>query len=335
MPRLLSMSCALLFIAPAAAQAQAPAAAKPVEIYVGSSVGAGYDLYARLLSRHIGRHLPGNPSVVVKNMDGAGGLRVANWLFGVAPKDGSVLATIGRGIPFDNLLDPKKVTFDGRRFGWVGSMNNEVSVCVSWHTSPVKTLDDMLTTELAVGASGAGGDSVVFPTLLNAMLGTRMKIISGYPGGNEISLALERGEVQGRCGWSWSSANATSAKWFESRQVRVLTQIGLSKHPDLPHVPLALDMAKTSEQRDALRLVFARNFMAWPYATPPGTAPERIQEFRTAFMAATRDPALLAEAKASSGFEIRPVSGEEIEKLLEQTYATSAAVVQRTAELLR
>ena len=167
------------------------------------------------------------------------------------------------------------------------------------------------------------------------MLGTRMKIVSGYPGGNEISLALRARRGTGPLRLVLVERDATSSKWFASGRVHVLTQIGLSKHPDMPNVPLAIDMARTNEQRDALRLIFARNSMAWPFATPPGTAPERIQEFRTAFMATTTDPALLAEAKSGGGFEIRPVSGEEIDKILEQAYATPPAVVSRTAGLLK
>ena len=318
----------------ALAQASGFYAGKTLEIYAGSSAGAGYDLYARLVSRHIGKHLPGAPSVVVKNYAGAGGVRLANWLYGVAPRDGLSIGTFGRGVAFETLLNPKAAAFDGRQFSWIGSVNDEVSVCVASNKSDVARFEDVLSRELTVGSTGAGGDTFIFSTLLNAVLGAKLKIVSGYPGGNEISLALERGEVHGRCGWSWSSLSATHAKWVEGGQVRVLAQLGLWKHPDLPNVPLALDFAKTPEQRDALKLVFARQAMAWPFMAPPATPTQRVQELRAGFSGAMKDPALLQEAKAAN-FEIRPVSGEEIEKILGEAFAIAPDVVARMADMLK
>ncbi|HWG06407.1 MAG TPA: tripartite tricarboxylate transporter substrate-binding protein [Beijerinckiaceae bacterium] len=308
--------------------------AKGLDIYVGSSPGAGYDLYARLLSRYMDKYLPGKPTIRVINMDGAGGLTLANWLYSVAPHDGQILGTFGRGVAFENLLEPQHATFDGRKFGWVGSMNDEVSVCVAWNTSGITKFEDLQTKELTVGATGAGGDTYVLANLLNSVLGTKLKIVNGYPGGNEISLALERGEVQGRCGWSWSSLKATHMDWIKSGKMRVIVQLGLNKHPDLPDVPSALDFVKTPEQRDILKLVFARETMAWPFATPPGVPPARLAEFRKAFVAATKDPDLLSEAEKSQ-FEIRPVTGEQIDKILADAYNIPAATISRTAELLK
>ena len=320
-----------------AARAQAPAgfyAGKTLEIYAGTSAGAGYDLYARLLARHMGKHLPGAPQIVVKNMTGAGGVRLANWLASAAPADGTAIGTFSRGVAFDQLLKPKSVTVDGRRLNWIGSISDEVSVCVAWHTSGVSTFDDVFARELTVGATGASGDTYIFAAVLNGVLNTKLKIVSGYPGGNEISLALERGEVQGRCGWSWSSLKAVQGKWVQDGQMKVLAQIALDKHPDLPNVPLALDYAKSPEQRDALSLVFARQAMAWPYAAPPATPPERLRELRAAFDAALTDPALLAEANKSN-FEVRPVGGAQIEALLKRTYAVAPEVVARAAASLK
>ena len=207
-------------------------------------------------------------------------------------------------------------------------------MCVASNKSDVTRFEDVLSRELTVGSTGAGGDTFIFSTLLNAVLGAKLKIVSGYPGGNEISLALERGEVHGRCGWSWSSLSATHAKWVEGGQVRVLAQLGLWKHPDLPNVPLALDFAKTPEQRDALKLVFARQAMAWPFMAPPATLAQRVQELRAGFSGAMKDPALLQEAKGAN-FEIRPVSGEEIEKILGEAFAIAPDVVARTADMLK
>lgn len=330
---IVSLCLAWLQVTAPTAEAQT-SAAKGLDIYVGSSAGAGYDLYARLLSRYIGKYLPGNPTIRVINMDGAGGLTLANWLYSVAPHDGQILGTFGRGVAFENLLEPQHASFDGRKFGWVGSMNDEVSVCIAWNTSGVTKFEDLQTKELTVGATGAGGDTYVLANLLNVALDTKLKIVNGYPGGNEISLALERGEVQGRCGWSWSSLKATHMDWIESGQMRVIVQLALNKHPDLPDVPLALDFVKTPEQRDILKLVFARETMAWPFATPPGIPEARLQELRKAFAAATSDPALLSEAKKSD-FEIRPVTGEAIDQILDHAYNIPPAIVSRTAALMK
>ena len=330
-----TMACALAALSSAQAQSSdAFYAGKNLEIYAGSSAGAGYDLYARLLSRHFGKHLPGTPTIVVKNLAGAGGLRLANWLYSVAPRDGLSIGTFGRGVAFESLLNPKSDSFDSRKFAWIGSVNDEVSVCVAWNSSGVAKFEDVFTKELTVGSTGAGGDTFIFSTLLNGVLGARLKIVSGYPGGNEISLAMERGEVQGRCGWSWSSLSATHSKWVEGGQVRVLAQLGLAKHPDLPNVPLALEFAKSDEQRDSLRLVFARQAMAWPFVAPPGTPAARVQDLRKAFVAALNDSALLADA-GKGGFEVRPVSGEDIEAMLSQAYQIPEAVVKRTADMLK
>ena len=239
---------ALAFASPA--RAQAPAEfykGKNVELYIGYSVGGGYDLYARMLARHMGKHIPGNPTVVPKNMEGAGSLRLANWLYRVAPKDGSVFGIIGRGTGFDPLLGNKAAQFDGPKYTWIGSANNEVSICVAWHTSGVTKFEDLLTRELVVGGTSASADTDQFPKIVNGVLGTKMRVVTGYPGGNEVGLAMERGEVQGRCGWSWSSVKSTHQQWYDQKKFAVLVQLALAKHPDLPDVPLVVDLAKTDE----------------------------------------------------------------------------------------
>ena len=201
------MAAVFLLVAASAGRAQSPAdfyKGKTVELYIGYSSGGAYDLYARMLARYIGKHIPGNPIVLPKNMAGAGSLLLANWLYNVAPKDGSVFGMIGRGTGFDPILGNKRAQFDGTKYLWLGSANNEVSVCVAWHTSGVTRFSELLTRELVVGGTGASADTDQFPKITNGVLGTRFKIVTGYPGGNEISLAMERGEVQGRCGWSIS-----------------------------------------------------------------------------------------------------------------------------------
>ena len=203
---------ATLTLSAAAAQAQSPAdfyKGKTVELYIGYSVGGGYDVYARLLARYLGKHIPGNPNVVPKNMEGAGSLRLTNWLYNAGPKDGTVLGTIARGAAFDPLLIKAPSNFDAQKFNWIGSMNDEVSVCVSWKDSGITKFDELYTKELIIGGTGASADTDQFPRLLNGILGTKFKIVTGYPGGNDVSLAMQRGEVKGRCGWSWSSVKST------------------------------------------------------------------------------------------------------------------------------
>ncbi len=206
-----------LSIAPfSVAQAQDAAAfykGRNVNMEIGYSVGGGYDVYARTIARFIGRHIPGAPTVVVKNMEGAGSLRLANWLYNAAPKDGTEMGTIGRGVAFDPLLGNKSAQFDASKFTWVGSANNEVSVCVAWQNNGISKFEDLYGKQMTVGGTGGGSDTDVFPQILNAVLGTKMKLISGYPGGNDVGLAMERGEVQGRCGWScWSSWRSPSIR---------------------------------------------------------------------------------------------------------------------------
>jgi tripartite-type tricarboxylate transporter receptor subunit TctC len=307
---------------------------KNVEMYIGYSAGGGYDVYARLVARHIGKHIPGNPNIIPKNMTGAGSLKLANWLYNVAPKDGTVIGMIGRGTGFDPLFGIKGAQFQGTRFNWLGSANDEVSVCVSWHTSDVKTFDDLLTHELIVGGTGASADTDQFPKIMNAVLGTKMRIITGYPGGNDIGLAMERGEVKGRCGWSWSSVKATHQHWLDEKKINVLIQLSLEKHPDLPTVPLVVDLAKTDDDKKIMRLLFARQVMGRPFLAPPDLPPDRLAALRKAFMDTMRDKEFLADAERGK-LEITPVSGEGIQKLVAEVYATPAAVTKRATELLK
>jgi tripartite-type tricarboxylate transporter receptor subunit TctC len=326
---------ALAFASPA--RAQAPAEfykGRNVELYVGYSVGGGYDLYARMLARHMSKHIPGNPTVVPKNMEGAGSLRLANWLYRVAPKDGSVLGIIGRGTGFDPLLGNKAAQFDGPKYTWVGSANNEVSICVAWHTSGVTKFEDLLTRELVVGGTSASADTDQFPKIVNGVLGTKMRVVTGYPGGNEVGLAMERGEVQGRCGWSWSSVKSTHQQWYDQKKFAVLVQLALAKHPDLADVPLVVDLAKTDEDRQVLRLIFARQVMGRPFLAPPDIPPERTAALRKAFLDTLADKEFLADTDKAQ-LEINPVAGAEIQRLVTEIYQTPAAVAQKAASYIR
>ncbi|MFZ9501746.1 MAG: Bug family tripartite tricarboxylate transporter substrate binding protein [Beijerinckiaceae bacterium] len=321
---------AFALLAAGAAQAQE----KPVNLYIGYSTGGGYDVYGRIVARHIGKHLPGNPNVIVNNMPGAGSMRLANWLYNVAPKDGTVFGTVARGIAFDTLLGMPGANFDATKFNWVGSANDEVSVCVAWHTSGVTKFEQTTAKELIVGGTGGSADTDQFPKVFNGVLGTKFKIVAGYPGGNDINLAMERGEVQGRCGWSWSSVISTKPDWLKDKKISVLVQLSLEKHPDLPDVPLITEFAKDPLQQGVFKLVFARQVMGRPFLAPPGVPADKIATLRKAFMETMKDKDLLSEAEKAQ-LEITPVPGETVQKLVADAYAMPQEVIKKTADVLK
>src|SRR5215471_2070456 len=297
------------------AHAQSPAEfykGRNVELYIGYSVGGAYDLYARVLARHLGKHIPGSPTIVPKNMEGAGSLRLANWLYNVSAKDGTVLATIGRGTAFDPLLGSKGAQFRADKFTWIGSANNEVSV----------------------GGTGQAADTDQFPRILNGVLGTKFRIVTGYPGGNDVTLAMERGEVKGRCGWSWSSVLSTHKRWIEDKSISVLVQLSLNKHPDLPDVPHVMDFAKSEDQQQMFKLIFARQVMGRPYLAPPDVPKDRAEALRKAFIDTMKDNEFLADAEKSQ-LEINPVDGAEVEKLVKELYQTPKPLADKAAQLIR
>jgi tripartite-type tricarboxylate transporter receptor subunit TctC len=308
---------------------------KTVDMYVGFTVGGGYDLYARLVARHIGRYIPGSPTVVVKNMTGAGSVRLANFLYASAPKDGTVIGAFARGVPFDPLLgNPGPQFEDGSKFSFVGSANAESSVCAAWKGTGFKTFDDMKSREIVTGGINASNESDQHPKVLNAVLGTKIKLVTGYPGGNDITLAMERGEVQARCGWSWSSVKSSHSNWLKDGTLVVLIQNGLEKHEDMPNVPLIMDLAKGEEEQQMLRLVFGPQKMGRPFAAPPGIPADRLAALRKAFDAVMKDPALLAEAEKAQ-LEITPISGQEMESLVQAAYKTPPEIARRVGAMLK
>jgi tripartite-type tricarboxylate transporter receptor subunit TctC len=338
----LSRSCVV--IAVAALLLNTPALADPVEDFykgkslnlaVGFTVGGGYDLYARLVGRHIGRFIPGKPTVVVRNMEGAGSLRLANWLYAAAPKDGTALGVFARGVPFDPLLGNPGPQFEnGAQFSFIGSANNESSVCIAWHRAGIKTFDDLKSKEMIVGGMNASNESDQHPKALNAIFGTKLKLVTGYPGGNDITLAMERGEVQGRCGWSWSSVKSNHSNWLQDGTMLLLLQNALEKHPDMPNVPLVMDLAQSDEQKQTLRLVFGPQKMGRPFIAPPGIPADRLAALRKAFLETMKDPEFLAEAKKSK-LDIDAISGEEIQALVEDGYKTPRDVAKKVGALIR
>ena len=330
-------ACALALLIPVPGVSQTPAEfyrGRTVELYIAYSAGGGYDLYARMLARHLGKHIPGNPQVLAKNMEGAGGLRLANWLYQAAPRDGTVIGATSRNIAFEPLIGNKGAQYDSRRFTWLGSANDEVSTCVSWHTSGVTTIKDVLSKELVIGSIGTADDTYQYPRLMNNTLGTKFKLVTGYPGNNDISIALERGEVAGRCGWSWSSVKTTRMSWVAEKKINVLIQLSLTKHADLPDVPLIMDLARDEEQRQMFRLIFARQVMGRPFQSTPDVPADRLKALQQAFMDTLKDPVFLAEADKAK-FEITPVSAAAIETLVADILKMPPALAQRAGELLK
>jgi tripartite-type tricarboxylate transporter receptor subunit TctC len=307
---------------------------RTVEVYVGYSTGGGYDIYARMLARHMGRFIPGNPTLLPKNMEGAGSLRLANWLANAAPRDGSVFGTIGRGTAFDPVLGQPGAQFTASELSWLGSMNHEVSICASMNTSGISRFEDLSSKELLVGAVSNNDDTGQFARVINTVFGTKLKIVTGYPGGNDVVLAMERGEVQGRCGWSWSSVVAARASWWKEKKINILVQLALAKHPDLPEVPLVTDLAKTDAQRQMLRMIFARQVMGRPFVAPPGVPAERVAALRKAFMDTMADKDFLADCEKAK-LEVAPVPGEKVEALVKEIYATPPEVARLAAAALK
>ena len=323
-----------MLAAPARAADTSPFAGKTVRILVGFSAGGGYDIYARELGRYLGRHIPGNPSIVVQNMVGAGSLKAVNFLYNAAPRDGTVLATFARGIVFEPLVGHLDgAQFDAPKFNWIGSISNEVSVCAINTSRGIFTWQDMLTKKTLIGASGAGADSDVFPIVLRNLFQLPMRIVTGYPGGTDLNLAMERGEIDGRCGWSWTSIVSRNRDWLANKRIQITLQIALAKHEDLPDVPLITDLVSDPRRDAALRLIVSRQSIARPFAAPPEVPAERIETLRQAFDATMRDPDFLAEMRSQT-LEVRPVGGVEVQKLMREIYASPPEVVKLARDIL-
>ncbi len=299
---------------------------KTINLIVGFSAGGGYDTTARIVAPYLKKHLPGNPSVVVQNMDGAGSLKATNYLYSVAPKDGTVIGTFSRGMPMEPLIGSGAALFDSAKFTWLGSTTSEYSVVLAWHTSPVKTWNDLLKTEFTVGGEGSGSDSDIYAMLLKNLFGAKIKLVTGYPGSAELMLAVERGEIDGRASWSWSSLKSAKADWIRDKKVNYLVQLNIGRNPDLPEVPLILDLATNEKQRQILKVVLSRQTMGRPFAAPPGIPEDRKQALRKAFDDTMKDPEFLAEAKQRK-MDVNPVSGAEVEKLVAELYRTPPDVI--------
>jgi tripartite-type tricarboxylate transporter receptor subunit TctC len=294
---------------------------------LSADAGGGYAAYARAFASYFGDHIPGKPSIVIQHMPGGGGLRAMSYLFAVAPRDGTTIGLVHSSVPFAPLYGIRGAAFDPRQMGWIGSIATSRGICVAWHTAGIATWQDMLDKELIVGGSGAGSQMETLPALLNRLFGTRIKVISGYKGGNAIYLAMERGEVQGRCGGLVSSINATRPDWFASHKVTVPIQVAINRNAQFPDVPAIVELAKDERTKDILRLALAAEDMDRPILAPPGVPPERLAALREAFHAAMIDPGFIADAKRQR-LEIDEVAGEKVAAIIATTFALPPDVVK-------
>jgi tripartite-type tricarboxylate transporter receptor subunit TctC len=309
---------------------------KNVQLVIGYAPGGGYDIYARALARHMARHIPGRPAIVVQNMPGAGSIKAANYLYNIAPKDGTTFGGFARGAFLDPLLGRGEgAQYVAAKYGWLGSISNEVGVCAFRADSGIATWRDMQTKSYVIGSTGAGADSDVFPTVLRKMFGLpTMKVVTGYHSAADVVLAITRKEVDGRCGWSWSSMMAWNKDLYQSKAINVALQLSSQKLAELPDTPSILEVAREGDQQSALKLILSRQTMARPYVAPPGIPPERLQALRSAFDATMTDPDFLAEAQRQD-LEVRPVSGREADALINEIYASPPGVVKLAIEVMK
>jgi tripartite-type tricarboxylate transporter receptor subunit TctC len=302
---------------------------KNVTLVIGYSVGGGYDLYGRLVARHLGKYIPGQPNIVPQNREGAGSMRAAIYIYNAAPKDGTVIGTFSRSMAVAPLLN--EAPFDASKFSWLGSVSTDVNVCMTWNTSPVKTWDDMLAKRFKMGGLGAGADPDIFALMFKNVFGAKLQLVSGYPGTNDVALAMERGEVDGMCGLSWSTVKTRHGDWLAGKKVNIPVQAGLHKEGDIPNVPGVMDLAKTPEQTQIVRLLLASQEMARPFAAPPGIPDDRRRALVAAFDKTMKDPDFLADAEKMKA-DVDPVSADALESLLADVYKTPKDVVAKAAK---
>lgn len=306
---------------------------KAIRFLVGYGPGTGYDVYMRVVQRHIGKHIPGRPTVVPENMPGAGGLIMANYLYNVAPRDGTAIGLPSRNLMTDPLHGNEAAKFDALKFNWLGSVSSDVSTCLTWRKSGVLTLKDALTREVKLGGNGPQTDSAIMPRVLNALIGTKFKTYNGYPDSGAVGLAMEQGEVDGYCGFTLGSVRSSRPVWLEKDQVAIISQMGPENHPDLKDTPNPLGMMKDEASRQAYLLVFGAGKMGRPIATPPGVPADRVAALRKAFEATIKDPEFLDDVKRSRIDMDGPSDGAAVESLIRQLYATPKPVIDRVTDL--
>jgi tripartite-type tricarboxylate transporter receptor subunit TctC len=337
MPKL-SAPAIFMIAAAAALSVSTPAAAqqdsgkRQVSITVGFPAGGTYHAITMLISRHMGRHLAGNPNIIVQPKPGAGSLVAANYIANVAPKDGSALGVVGGGVILEPLFGNKKAQFDPRKLNWLGSISTETSICAVWHTSPVKTVADAQARQVVAGSSGRGSRTWTYPTAMNNTLSTKFKVIAGFKGASGIEQAWQNGEVDSFCGYGWGGIVARHPDWIRDKKFSAIAQFGYTKNKDLPDVPLILDLMKTDRDRAAMKLLVVDTYVAWPMIAPPGLSAATLASLRKAYLDTLADKALLAEADKLR-FEVDPVKGVDIQSRVSEVYASPKDVIAHAKKI--
>jgi hypothetical protein len=325
----IAMASAFAVLCATSAWAQNPESfyrAKTIELYVGTDPGGGYDLYGRLVARYMGKHVPGSPTIIVKNMPGAGHLRMANWVYGAAARDGTVMATAPQSVAIEQLLGTDGVQYDALQFTWIGRVAPVVEVTYTWHTSPTRSLVDAQARETVMGGSGAASPTVFYLKALNQLAGTKFKIIPAYPSNAETNLAMQRGEVEGGSK-AWASMKVDNGDWLREKKVNILVQYATARDADLPDVPLMMELGRTDDERRALNLFAMGNAMGRSIMATPGIPQDRLSALQSAFIVAMRDPELLAFTQEKK-IDVGPIlTGDELKALVEETMKTPPSVV--------
>jgi tripartite-type tricarboxylate transporter receptor subunit TctC len=306
---------------------------KQVTLLINSGAGGGYDVYARVFARTFSKYIPGNPVIVPKNLPGAAGLLAANTLYANSDQQGLTVAALANTAGLDPLLETPGARFDARKLNWLGSIGKVSNVCVTLRDSPIKTFQDVKTREVLVAGAAAGTNSVVVPYMLNLLLGTKFKIISGYEPGEGMELAVENHEVDGICGLSWSTLKASRPDWIVNNRLNVILQMSMVPIADLPGVPSVLDLVSSADDREVLKFILIRQETGRPFATSPNVPPERVAALRTAFDETLKDPEFIANAEQAS-LEIDPLSGDEIDNMLSDAYSQPADIVSKAKDII-
>jgi tripartite-type tricarboxylate transporter receptor subunit TctC len=327
---------AVLCIAPASASAQSVADfynGKTVTIVVSTGTGGGYDALARGIARHIGRHIPGNPNVVVRNMPGAGGITAMNWLYNTADKDGTVLGLVGNGMPLEPLFGTKTARYDATKFNWLGTPSYEVSIVLLWHTVPVNSLEDLRTRETTMGSSGANSTPAFYARLLNATLETKMRVIHGYPGQNDALLAMERGELDGYPSVFYSALTSTRPTWLKEKKAKPIIQYGPTRLKELPGVPFVTDLLTNEDDRLMMQAASAPQALGRPLLLPPDVPDVRVDAIRKAVTDTFGDPQFQADANKTGLIVNAPQTGQQLQDVIVRAYASPTRVVDRIRKL--
>ncbi len=330
------LGLAAMVAAPSASQAQAPDEfykGKTLTIITSTGAGGPYDLVARILAKYLARNLPGKPTTVIQNMPGGGHVLATNYIYNQAAMDGSAIATVANSIPMHQLIDGKGVRYDARRINWIGSTGISNLVTVAWRSSGVKTTDDVLKRELIIGATGTGSGTFLYPAVMNAILGTKFKLVMGYKATTEIDLAMERGEVAGRSGGSIAGMMQEHPGWFTDSKVVILSQVGAARDPLAPDAPLMEELGRTPEERAILRLVSSPVALGRPFLTGPGVPAERVEMLRRAFDASMKDAAFLAEAEKAQ-LDLNPLTGEQVTRIVQDSFATPPDLIDKIRSIV-